>query len=119
MPSAAPWLGKGALFNKSPDPHHPKLRNLGIAEAFVRIAAYMVMTASLPAAREKDLISDFDFGVAVPGGCEKFVKAAQAAASGGCTLVSCGSLQGCVRARRIADTCLWLQCLEETLPQIR
>jgi ribonuclease HI len=90
-----PWLRdwatdlKGALFNKSPDPHIIKLRNLGIAESFVRIAAYMVMTSSLPSARAKGLISDFDFGVAVPGGCEKFVKAAQAAATAGCTLVSC------------------------------
>jgi ribonuclease HI len=90
-----PWLQnwatdlKGALFNKNPDPSDIKLRNLGIAESFVRIAAYMVMMASLSAAREKGLISEFDFGVAVPGGCEKFVKAAQAAASAGCTLVSC------------------------------
>jgi hypothetical protein len=72
-----PWLRhwatdlKGALFNKSPDACVIKLRNLGIAEAFVRIASYMVMKASLPAARDKGLISDFDFGVAVPGGCEK------------------------------------------------
>jgi hypothetical protein len=90
-----PWLRhwatelKGALFNKHPDDTIIKLRNLGIAETFVRIAAYMVMTEALPHARDSDLISLFDFGVAVPGGCEKFVKCAQAAASAGCTLVSC------------------------------
>jgi hypothetical protein len=49
----------------------------------------MVMNEALPYARNHDLISLFDFGVAVPGGCEKFVKSAQAAASAGCTLVSC------------------------------
>jgi ribonuclease HI len=90
-----PWLRhwatelKGALFNKHPDETVIKLRNLGIAETFVRIAAYMVMSEALPYAREQDLISLFDFGVAVPGGCEKFVKLAQAAALAGCTLVSC------------------------------
>ena len=90
-----PWLRhwatdlKGALFNKSPDPSVVKLRNLGIAETFVRIAAYMVLTEALPFARDLDLISAFDFGVSVPGGCEKFVKAAQAAAAAGCTIASC------------------------------
>ena len=92
---ALPWLRhwatelKGALFNKSPDAAVIKLRNLGIAESFVRIAAYMVMSEALPYARAKALISEFDFGVAVPGGCEKFVKLAQAAAASGCTIASC------------------------------
>ena len=66
-----------------------KLRNLGIAETFVRIDSFLVMQEALPAARDLGLISSFDFGVAVPGGCEKFVKAAQTAAALGCTLVSC------------------------------
>jgi Reverse transcriptase (RNA-dependent DNA polymerase) len=66
-----------------------KLRNLGIAESFVRITAYMILLEALPFAYEKHLINDFDFGVAVPGGCEKFVKAAQAAAASGCTMISC------------------------------
>lgn len=92
---ALPWLRhwatelKGALFNKSPDTAVIKLRNLGIAESFVRIAAFMVMSEAMPHARAKQLISAFDFGVAVPGGCEKFVKLAQAAAASGCTIVSC------------------------------
>jgi ribonuclease HI len=112
-----PWLRnwatdlKGALFNKNPDPSD-KLRNLGIAESFVRIAAYMVMTASLAAAREKGLISEFDFGVAVPGGCEKFVKAAQAAASAGCTLVSCDLEKAFnnVLRKNLWSTVQFLQC---------
>jgi hypothetical protein len=68
-----PWLRtwatelKAALFNKSPDTHEVKLRNLGIAETFVRIAAYMVMKEALPHARKVGLISAFDLGVAVPG----------------------------------------------------
>jgi ribonuclease HI len=92
---ALPWLRhwatdlKGALFNKNPESAAIKLRNLGIAEVFVRIAAYMVMTEALPHAHVANLISAFDFGVAVPGGCEKFVKLAQAAALAGCTIVSC------------------------------
>ena len=90
-----PWLRhwatdlKGALFNKNPDHTVVKLRNLGIAEAFVRIAAYMVMHEALPAARALGLISTFDLGVAVPGGCETFVKIAQTAAEQGCTVISC------------------------------
>jgi hypothetical protein len=92
---ALPWLRhwatelKGALFNKNSDAAAVKLRNLGIAESFVRIAAFMVMSDAMPYALEKDLISTFDFGVAVPGGCEKFVKLAQAAAASGCTIISC------------------------------
>ena len=80
---------KGCLFNKNPEGAAVKLRNLGIAETFVRIASYMVMQEALPQCHLLNLISDFDFGVAVPGGCEKFVKAAQVAAELGCTLVSC------------------------------
>jgi hypothetical protein len=113
-----PWLRnwatdlKGALFNKNPNPSDIKLRNLGIAESFVRIAAYMVMMASMSSAREKGLISEFDFGVAVPGGCEKIVKAAQAAASAGCTLVSCDLEKAFnnVLRKDLWDTVQFLQC---------
>ena len=77
------------MFNKNPVGTAVKLRNLGIAETFVRIDSFLVMQEALPAARDLGLISSFDFGVAVPGGCEKFVKAAQTAAALGCTLVSC------------------------------
>jgi hypothetical protein len=90
-----PWLRhwatelKGALFNKTPDSATIKLRNLGIAESFVRIAAFMVMSEAMLHAHQRELISTFDFGVGVPGGCEKFVKLAQAAAASGCTVISC------------------------------
>ena len=47
------------------------------------------MQEALPHCQALNLISDFDFGVAVPGGCEKFVKAAQVAEQLGCTLISC------------------------------
>jgi hypothetical protein len=102
---ALPWLRhwarelKGALFNKNPDATSIKLRNLGIAETFVRIAAYMVLSEAMPHAYEKGLISDFDFGVAVPGGCEKFVKLAQAAAASGCTIASCDLARCSLRTR--------------------
>lgn len=92
---ALPWLRnwatdlKGCLFNKNPEGAAVKLRNLGIAETFVRVASYMVMQEALPTVRDLGLISEFDFGVAVPGGCEKFVKLAQVAAEMGCTVISC------------------------------
>jgi len=90
-----PWLRnwatslKGCLFNKTPDPQNIKLRNLGIAESFVRIAAHMVTEQAIPYARTLGLISPFDLGIGVPGGCEKFVKLAQVAAELGSTILSC------------------------------
>ena len=100
------------MFNKSPDSHVIKLRNLGIAESFVRIAAYMLMLTALPSARDKGLISELDFGVAVPGGCENFVKAAQAAAACGCTLVSCDLEKAFnnVLRKDLWSTVLFLEC---------
>ena len=63
-------------------------------------------------AREKGLISDFDFGVAVPGGCEKFIKAAQAAALNSCTIVSCDIEKAFnnVLRRDLWRTVQFLQC---------
>jgi hypothetical protein len=87
-----PWLRswsttlKGSLFNKTGDPLNIKLRNLGIAEALIRIAAYMVSRVATPLARELGLIGDFDLGVGVPGGTEKFVKLNQLAADAGLSI---------------------------------
>jgi hypothetical protein len=85
-----PWATslKGALFSKTPDPLNIKLRNLGIAEALVRVAAYMVVIEAVPCAQALGLISSFDLGVGVPGGTEKFVKLAQLAADAGLTIFS-------------------------------
>jgi hypothetical protein len=115
---ALPWLRhwatelKGALFNKNPNAGAIKLRNLGIAESFVRIAAFMVMSEAMPHALEKSLISNFDFGVAVPGGCEKFVKLAQAAAASGCTIISCDLEKAFnnVLRKDLWDTVQYLSC---------
>jgi hypothetical protein len=85
LPWLRPWAItlKGSLFNKTGDLSNIKLRNLGIAEAFVRIAAYMVTRVATPLARDYGLIDDFDLGVGVPGGTEKFVKLNQLAADAG------------------------------------
>jgi ribonuclease HI len=115
---ALPWLRhwatqlKGALFNKSPEAAPIKLRNLGIAESFVRIAAFMVMSIAMPHAHEQQLISSFDFGVAVPGGCEKFVKLAQSAATSGCTIASCDLEKAFnnVLRKDMWDTVQYLNC---------
>ena len=85
-----PWATclKGALFAKTPDPLNVKLRNLGIAETLVRVAAYMVVTVAVPCAQALGFISTFDLGVGVPGGTEKFVKLAQLSADAGLTILS-------------------------------
>jgi hypothetical protein len=89
-----PWLRtwatslKGALFAKTPDPLNIKLRNLGIAETLVRVAAYMVTLEAVSCAQQLGLISTFDLGVGVPGGTEKFVRIAQLAAESGLTILS-------------------------------
>jgi hypothetical protein len=90
LPWLRPWATclKGSLFNKTRDPNNIKLRNLGIAEALVRIAAYMVSCVATPLARDLGLIGDFDLGVGVPGGTEKFVKLNQLAAAAGLTIFS-------------------------------
>ena len=87
-----PWLRswattlKGSLFNKTGDMENIKLRNLGIAETLCRIAAYMVCRTATPIARNAGLIDDFDLGVGVPGGTEKYVKLNQLAAEAGLTI---------------------------------
>ena len=87
-----PWLRswattlKGSLFNKTGDINNIKLRNLGIAETLVRVAAYMVCRTATPLARDAGFIGDFDLGVGVPGGTEKFVKLNQLAAEAGLTI---------------------------------
>jgi hypothetical protein len=85
-----PWATclKGALFAKTPDPLNIKLRNLGIAETLVRVAAYMVVLTAVPLAQASGFITAFDLGVGVPGGTEKFVKLAQLAADAGLTILS-------------------------------
>ena len=77
---------KGSLFNKTGDINNIKLRNLGIAETLVRVAAYMVCRTATPLARDAGFIGDFDLGVGVPGGTEKFVKLNQLAADAGLTI---------------------------------
>jgi hypothetical protein len=87
-----PWLRswatclKGSLFNKTGDMENIKLRNLGIAETCIRVAAYMVCRTATPLARDAGFIDDFDLGVGVPGGTEKFVKLNQLAADAGLTI---------------------------------
>ena len=83
-----PWAIslKGSLFNKTGDLTNIKLRNLGIAETLVRVAAYMVCRTATPLARDCGFINDFDLGVGVPGGTEKFVKLNQLAADAGLTI---------------------------------
>jgi hypothetical protein len=89
-----PWLRqwatslKGSMFNKTGDLTNIKVRNLGIAEALVRIASHMVADVAFPLARDKGLIGDFDLGVGIPGGTEKFVKLNQLAAAAGCPILS-------------------------------
>jgi hypothetical protein len=89
-----PWLRqwatslKGSMFNKTGDMKNIKIRNLGIAEALVRVASHMVTEASFPLARDKGLIGDFDLGVGIPGGTEKFVKLNQLAAAAGIPVFS-------------------------------
>jgi hypothetical protein len=89
-----PWLRdwatslKGSMFNKTGDPNNIKIRNLGIAEALVRVSSHMVTLVALPLARDTGMIGDFDLGVGIPGGTEKFVKLNQLAAAGGIPIIS-------------------------------
>jgi hypothetical protein len=88
LPWLRPWATclKGSLFNKTGDMSNIKLRNLGIAETLVRVAAYMVCRTATPFAQDAGFIDDFDLGVGVPGGTEKFVKLNQLAADAGLTI---------------------------------
>ena len=111
-----PWLRswatclKGSLFNKTGDMNNIKLRNLGIAETLVRVAAYMVCRTATPFARDACFIDDFDLGVGVPGGTEKFVKLNQLAADAGLTIFG-ADLEKAFNSMRRADIWAAVQAL--------
>ena len=111
-----PWLRswatclKGSLFNKTGDLANIKLRNLGIAETIVRAAAYMVCRTATPLARDAGFIGDFDLGVGVPGGTEKFVKLNQLAAAAGLTIFG-ADLEKAFNSMKRADIWAAVQAL--------
>jgi hypothetical protein len=113
-----PWLRqwstslKGSMFNKTGEMKNIKIRNLGIAETLVRVASHMVTEVSFSFARNKGLIGDFDLGVGVPGGTEKFVKLNQLAAAAGVPIFSADvekAFNTMLRAD-IWNTVLYLNC---------
>jgi hypothetical protein len=114
-----PWLRswatclKGSLFNKTGDLNNIKLRNLGIAETLVRVAAYMVCRTATPLARDAGFIDDFDLGVGVPGGTEKFVKLNQLAAEAGLTIFG-ADLEKAFNSMKRAD--IWAAVQELNCP---
>lgn len=72
---------KGSFLNKVPSHIGFKVRNLGIADVFHRLACYTVFSKSIRPAIDSGLLTDFDLGSGKLGGVEKFVKIAQALAN--------------------------------------
>jgi hypothetical protein len=75
----------GACFNKNAEKPEAEfaLRNLGIEESILRIAAALVFEEVLPKALHEGFLTDFDFGAGRKAGAEIFGRIAATLARGG------------------------------------
>jgi hypothetical protein len=107
---------KGAFLNKLPADVGFKVRNLGMADVFHRLASYSILTRSIPQALEAGFLTEFDLGSGRMGGIDKFVKIAQALANDDDTVILSSDLEKAYNSILRSDT--WEAIQEINFPPL-
>ncbi len=107
---------KGAFLNKLPAGVGFKVRNLGMADVFHRLASYSILLRSIPQALDAGFLTEFDLGSGRMGGIDKFVKIAQALANDDDTVILSSDLEKAYNSVLRSDT--WEAVQEINFPPL-